>query len=86
MRIVCVSDTHSRHDRIEVPPGDVLVHAGDSTMAGRVEEVVKFNHWLGGLPHPHKILIAGNHDWLFEKEPALAESLSRMPCACATAR
>jgi len=44
-------------------------------MIGRVEEVAKFNHWLSRLPHPHKILIAGNHDWLFEKEPTLAESL-----------
>jgi len=75
MRIVCISDTHSRHDHMEVPPGDILIHAGDSTMVGRVEEIIKFNHWLGRLPHPHKILIAGNHDWLFETEPALAESL-----------
>jgi Icc-related predicted phosphoesterase len=75
MRIVCISDTHSRHDQIEVPSGDVLIHAGDSTIVGHVEEIAKFNYWLGRLPHPHKILIAGNHDWLFEKEPALAESL-----------
>ena len=75
MCIVCLSDTHSRHDRIRVPPGDVLVHAGDATMAGRVEEIAAFNHWLGALPHRHKILIAGNHDWLFETDPALAESL-----------
>ena len=75
MHIVCISDTHSRHDQLEVPPGDVLIHAGDSTMVGRVEEVAKFNHWLSRLPHPHKIFIAGNHDWLFEKEPALAENL-----------
>lgn len=75
MRIVCISDTHSRHDGIEVPPGDVLIHAGDSTMAGRIEEIAAFNHWLGRLPHAHKLLIAGNHDWLFEREPSLAESL-----------
>jgi hypothetical protein len=75
MRIVCISDTHSRHDHMEVPPGDVLIHAGDSTMLGRVEEVAKFNPWPGGLPRPHKVVIAGNHDWLLETEPALAESL-----------
>jgi predicted phosphohydrolase len=66
---------HERHDQIQIPPGEVLIHAGDSTMAGRVEEIAIFNHWLGTLPHQHKILIAGNHDWLFEREPALAESL-----------
>ncbi len=21
-----------------------------------------FNEWLGTLPHPHKLVIAGNHD------------------------
>lgn len=75
MRIICISDTHSRHDHMEVPPGDILIHAGDATMSGRAEEIIKFNHWLGQLPHPYKILIAGNHDWLFETEPALAEGL-----------
>ena len=27
MRIVCTSHTHSRHDRIEIPPGDILTSA-----------------------------------------------------------
>lgn len=75
MRIVCVSDTHSRHDQLCVPDGDVLVHAGDATMAGRVEEIARFNHWLGTLPHRHRIFVAGNHDLLFESDPGLAESL-----------
>jgi predicted phosphodiesterase len=29
MRIVCISDTHSMHRQIEVPEGDLLIHAGD---------------------------------------------------------
>src|SRR2546423_1038173 len=75
MHIVCISNTHSCQNRVEVLPGDILIHAGDLTMIGRMEEIAQFNHWLGQLPRPHKILIAGNHDWLFEKEPALVESL-----------
>jgi hypothetical protein len=58
MRIGCISDTRFRHDHVIVPPGDVLTHAGDSTMAGRGEEIAKFDLWLRRLPH--KILIAGN--------------------------
>ena len=34
-----------------VPPGDILIHAGDFTNYGRKEEVEKFNEWLGSLPH-----------------------------------
>jgi hypothetical protein len=29
LRVVCLSDTHERHLSIDVPPGDVLIVAGD---------------------------------------------------------
>lgn len=73
MRCVLISDTHLRF--VAVPPGDVLIHAGDATIEGTPKEFDKFFKWFGALPHPHKILIAGNHDWLFEKKPELARSL-----------
>jgi predicted phosphohydrolase len=75
VRIVCISDTHNKHGQIVVPDGDVLIHAGDATMLGTVAEVGAFFNWFGGQPHQHKIFIAGNHDWLFEKDPALARSM-----------
>jgi predicted phosphodiesterase len=75
MRIVCLSDTHNLHDRIRVPEGDLLVHAGDATMRGTAEEIAAFFDWLAGLPHRHKVVVAGNHDFLFEREPARARGL-----------
>ena len=30
VRLVCLSDTHNCHDDVDVPPGDVLIHAGDA--------------------------------------------------------
>ena len=69
MRIVCVSDTHGHHAGLAVPDGDLLIHAGDATMAGRPEELDQFDAWLGTLPHRHKVVIAGNHDRLFEDQP-----------------
>lgn len=73
-KIVCISDSHS-HNEFFVPDGDILLHAGDSTYVGEIQEITKFNEWLGSLPHKHKIIIAGNHDWLFQTNPALAKSL-----------
>jgi len=58
--VVCVSDTHNRTDGLSVPPGDVLVHAGDFSMTGAADEVAHFNAWLGTLPHPHKVGTAVN--------------------------
>ena len=62
MRIVAISDTHTHHMGVDVPNGDVLVHAGDFTYKGRREEIVEFLDWFLAFPHPHKVLIAGNHD------------------------
>ena len=52
---------------MEIPDGDVLVHAGDLCNHGTRGEVKQFITWLGELPHAHKIFIAGNHDWPFYK-------------------
>jgi Icc-related predicted phosphoesterase len=68
MRIVLISDTHGLHTELQVPDGDILIHAGDICMTGGIPEVSNFNIWLGTLPHRHKIIIAGNHDFSFEKE------------------
>lgn len=70
MRLVCISDTHSLHDQIpKIPDGDILVHAGDCTASGRLSQLEQFTDWMGRLPHKHKVLIAGNHDYCFERDP-----------------
>jgi Icc-related predicted phosphoesterase len=76
-RIVCVSDTHARHRLTAVPGGDVLVHAGDLTRRGKLEDVEEFDRWLGTLPHPVKVVICGNHDFCFQDRPAEARALVR---------
>ena len=69
LRVVCVSDTHGRHEKMthEIPDGDVLIHAGDFTNTGRMKNTAKFCEWFSSMPHPHKILIAGNHDTTMHK-------------------
>ncbi len=73
-RLVCLSDTHNKKPP-SVPDGDVLVHAGDATGMGTQAEVEKFCNWYGDLPHKYKIFVAGNHDWLFETDPQLAQAI-----------
>lgn len=81
MRVVCISDTHRYHEKpweaekIKIPDGDILIHAGDSTYEGRIAETTNFLAWFVSHPHPNKVMIAGNHDWLFEKSNALARSM-----------
>ena len=62
MRVVCISDTHNQHNKIDLPEGDVLVHSGDFSGTGTLKQVTDFMGWFSSRPHPHKILVAGNHD------------------------
>lgn len=74
MRIVCISDTHSKH-QLSLPDGDMVIHAGDISRTGSSEDVVKFLVWFRQLPYKHKVFIAGNHDFLFERYPHKALEL-----------
>ncbi|KAH7919901.1 Metallo-dependent phosphatase [Leucogyrophana mollusca] len=65
-RFVCISDTHSRV--FPVPPGDVLLHAGDLSSWGSLDELRPTVEWLKSLEHPVKIMIAGNHDLCLDEQ------------------
>lgn len=44
MKLVCISDTHSLHQRIpDVPDGDVLTHVDDCLGAGTLNNVEDVN-------------------------------------------
>jgi Icc-related predicted phosphoesterase len=75
MRIALISDTHGKHDGLLLPEADLLIHAGDFSQRGRLAEVQDFMAWFAKQPHPHKVLIAGNHDFMAEQDPALFASL-----------
>jgi Icc-related predicted phosphoesterase len=73
MDIVCISDMHGYLPE-DVPGGDVLVIAGDICPASdhAVSRQIKwlnndFNAWVKELPFEHIVMVAGNHDWAFQK-------------------
>lgn len=73
MRIVAVADTHTfQSDLGPLPEGDVFVHAGDMLRGGTLEELQGVAAWIRGLPHRHKVIVAGNHDWCFSRQRAEA--------------
>lgn len=67
MTLVTISDTHGQHNKVILPKGDLLIHAGDVTRRGIEAEVVDFISWFAQQPFEHKIFIAGNHDFYFER-------------------
>jgi 3',5'-cyclic AMP phosphodiesterase CpdA len=70
MKLVLISDTHCQHGALKMPEGDVLVHAGDWTHRGEEHHTIAFLKWLDNQNYPHKVFIAGNHDFYPERNPA----------------
>lgn len=75
MKVVCISDTHSLHDCIVLPKGDMIIHAGDISASGLENQVMSFLNWFSKLNYTYKIFIAGNHDFLFERSPQAARNM-----------
>lgn len=75
MRLVILSDTHCWNTSIEVPDGDVLIHAGDFTFSGESREIQPALNWLGSLPHKVKLIIFGNHDFLAQDSPRMVRDI-----------
>ena len=68
MKLVFLSDTHCKHNKIKVPEGDCFIFCGDMSYRGDIQEINDFVFFLKKLSHKHKIVIAGNHDFCFEDE------------------
>jgi len=66
MKIIFISDTHGQHDKVLLKEGDILIHCGDFTRRGSVEDVNSFANFIRVQKFKYKIVIAGNHDFSFE--------------------
>lgn len=76
MKIVCFSDSHCRHEEIELPKADLMIFTGDCMGRGtNSKELSRFVKWFDKQPAKHKVMIAGNHDRFFEYYPDIARQI-----------
>jgi hypothetical protein len=61
-RLIAISDTHGVCDEVDIPDGDILVHAGDLSISGSQSQILSELNWIARQPHIQKIVIPGNHD------------------------
>ena len=76
--ICIISDTHMKHKFLSLKnyEADVLVHCGDLTDNGGSGAMQQFFDWFGALDQfKNKICIAGNHDWIFERNNVQGRNL-----------
>jgi predicted phosphodiesterase len=71
IKVVCISDTHSKIPPQSLPKGDLLIHCGDLTNTGTLGSIQQSIDWLKTYQKPwpgssdgftYIVCIAGNHD------------------------
>jgi Icc-related predicted phosphoesterase len=79
MKLVCISDSHMRLKDVVIPDGDVLVHSGDLTFRGTIQETSKELTELSKHRPRFKeiLLVEGNHDWLGMNHPQLMDQMCK---------
>lgn len=63
--VVCISNTYN--ERPQIPPGDILIHAGDMAADGSLADLQATLNWLKEQPHHIKIVVAGRRDKYLNK-------------------
>jgi len=66
MKLVIISDTHTKEKDIILPKGDILIHAGDFDIRGSLDLQIIIE-WFESLDFKHIVWIAGNHDLYLEQ-------------------
>lgn len=79
VKIVAISDTHCKLNKLKIPEGDMLIHSGDLTYRGTLKEISKELTILEKYRKNFKdiVIICGNHDFLGETEAGLMAELCR---------
>ena len=90
MKITLISDTHTKHmqivsnntirssnQQLDLPGGDLLIHAGDFMNSGyNPSEAMQFFKWFDTIDnYDTKVFIAGNHDRWMQNEPEEARGI-----------
>jgi Icc-related predicted phosphoesterase len=71
MRLLHLSDTHSRHRSLKnLPSADVIIISDDMCFAGAATEFLDFIEWFKSLDYKYKLFIAGNHDCILHEANA----------------
>ena len=74
--IFAFADTHGMYRRLAIPSeAEILICAGDACEGFNPADLKDFFAWFISIPVKLRIFVPGNHDRIFNQEPARARNL-----------
>ena len=74
--IFAFSDTHGMYRRLSIPAdADILICSGDACEGFNPADLNDFFDWYTSIPAKLRIFVPGNHDRVFNQNPARARAL-----------
>lgn len=74
--IFAFSDTHGMYRRLSIiADADILISAGDACEGFNPADLEDFSDWYTSIPAKLRIFVPGNHNRIFNQEPARARNL-----------
>ena len=78
MKLVTLSDSHTKHLELKIPEGDIIIHGGDALSYGDAVEFQNFIEWYDGRPFQTRVYVPGNHDWaVYNNQESCREILKK---------
>ena len=75
-KIFAFSDIHGMYRRLSIPAdADILICAGDACEGFNPADLKDFFAWYTSIPAKLRIFVPGNHERIFNQEPARARNL-----------
>lgn len=80
LKIVAISDTHCKWNKLVIPECDILISAGDYSFLGEKHVVKDFHKWLNKQDARYIISVQGNHEKWVEKNFNEAKQVAEEAC------
>lgn len=80
MKIVAISDTHGKWNRLQIPECDILISAGDYSFRGEKHMVEDFHKWLNKQQAGYVVSVQGNHELNVEKNFEQMKEVAEKAC------
>lgn len=80
MKIVFISDVHTKYDDLQITNCDILISSGDYSFGGKPNEVRGFHEWFNRQLAFNKISVQGNHELWVEDNFYAARLIAQEAC------